>query len=290
MFKKAFYFIPLALFATACSEDDEPQVPEPEGPGYELEILTFEDADTEFDSYSFAQRSDIIISKWSDLIDDTQYGGKLLYNDFAYTGYAWHDDDNTELSGGVLDGGPFWNGGMAISNYFANATEDLDFNTQLAVPTGSAGRAGHNGSRNFCVHNGYADGESYKNHLPALSFADGVARVIDHMYVTNTSYTYAALRYGNAYAAAAGADSWFKIIAIGYSTTGAETGRTEFMLCDGSSKIINDWTKFDLTPLGEVVKVEFNIDGSDDLRGEWGLNTPAYFAFDDVAVRFPDTK
>ena len=106
------------------------------------------------------------------------------------------------------------------------------------------------------------------------------------MYVTNTSYTYSVLRYGDARAAAAGADSWFKIIAIGYDATGNETGRTEFMLCDGADKIVSDWTKFDLSMLGEVVKIEFNIDGSSDLRGEWGLNTPGYFAFDDVAVRF----
>ena len=46
MFKKVLYLIPLALLATACSDDDEPNVPD--GPGYELRTLTFEDADAHF--------------------------------------------------------------------------------------------------------------------------------------------------------------------------------------------------------------------------------------------------
>ena len=38
--------------------------------------------------------------------------------------------------------------------------------------------------------------------------------------------------------------------------------------------------------LGAGARVGFNIVGSDDLYGSYGLNTPAYFAYDDVAVRF----
>ena len=99
------------------------------------------------------------------------------------------------------------------------------------------------------------------------------------------TYTYSTLLNGNAYCAAAGADTWFKIIAIGYDKTGAETGTCEFLLCDGKDKIVNTWTKWDLSSLGDVAKIEFNMDGSADLRGEYGLNEPAYFAFDDVAVK-----
>ena len=44
--------------------------------------------------------------------------------------------------------------------------------------------------------------------------------------------------------------------------------------------------KWDLSVLGEVVSVGFNLVGSADLYGDWGLNAPAYFAYDDVAVRF----
>ena len=46
------------------------------------------------------------------------------------------------------------------------------------------------------------------------------------------------------------------------------------------------WQKWDLSVLGEVVSVALNIVGSADLYGDWGLNAPAYFAYDDIAVRF----
>lgn len=281
MFKKIIYLLPLAIISTACSdENDEP------GSSYELRTLTFEDTDAKFSPYSFADRSDITIADWSDLIDDVQYNGVLLYNDNNPTNYAWIDGGNTELSSGIVDGGAYWNGGHAVSNYFLSDLTNIDYMQQLSIATGREGAAGHNGSSNFCVHNGYVDGESYKDKLPALSFNDGVARTIDHMYVTNTAYTYATLSNGNAFCPAAGEDSWLKIIAIGYDAAGKESGRAEFKLCEGK-KIVSDWTKFELSSLKEVVKVEFNIDGSEDLRGEYGLNVPAYFAYDDVAVRFP---
>ena len=41
-----------------------------------------------------------------------------------------------------------------------------------------------------------------------------------------------------------------------------------------------------MSVLGAVVSVAFNIVGSADLYGDWGLNAPAYFAYDDIAVRF----
>ena len=78
MFKKVLYFLPLALVAASCS-NDEPDVPVEV---YELRVLTFEDADAAFTPYTIGS---VAISTWSDLVDDTQYGGTLLYGDMAYT-------------------------------------------------------------------------------------------------------------------------------------------------------------------------------------------------------------
>ena len=66
MFKKIIYLLPLAIISTACSdENDEP------GSSYELRTLTFEDTDAKFSPYSFADRSDITIADWSDLMYNT---------------------------------------------------------------------------------------------------------------------------------------------------------------------------------------------------------------------------
>lgn len=48
--------------------------------------------------------------------------------------------------------------------------------------------------------------------------------------------------------------------------------------------IVTDWTKFDLSGLGKVTRVTFNVTGSSD--NGYGFSQPAYFAYDDVAVRF----
>jgi hypothetical protein len=42
--------------------------------------------------------------------------------------------------------------------------------------------------------------------------------------------------------------------------------------------------------LGEVAKVRFNFRYSDEMGGKYGFTIPGYFAYDDVAVRFPKTE
>lgn len=253
-------------------------------PKVEIRVLTFEDEDTKFTSYAIPGCG-FPIDKWSDLIDDPQYGGALLYNDYSYTGYEWCDAGNTELSSGIIDGGAYWNGGHAISDYYMADYAAATYETQLAVSTGTVGAAGHNGSKNFCVHNGYVDDKSWKTTLASISFGDGVARVVDNMYVVPTSYVINSLMNGDGFSAPAGDDTWYKIVATGYDANGNATGTAEFMMCEGGN-IVTEWTKFDLSGLGKVLKIEFNIEGSDDLSGDYGLNCPAYFAYDDVAVRF----
>lgn len=254
-------------------------------PKVEIRTLTFEDADVKFTSYAIPGCG-YPVETWSDLIDDPQYGGQLLYNDYSYTGYEWHDAGNTELASGIIDGGVYWNGGHAISNYYMEDFSSASYETQLAISTGTAEGAGHDGSKNFCVQNGYVDDKSWKTVIPYFYFADNVERVVDHMYVTNTSYVYNSLANGDGFSTPAGDDTWYKIVATGYDVEGNVTATTEFMLCDGKDKIVNEWTKFDLSCLGKVAKITFNLVGSDDLSGDYGLNCPAYFAYDDVAVRF----
>lgn len=248
---------------------------------YELRTLTFEDGD-------YAGSGNYLGNKdWTSLVDARQYGGSLLYGEDGYSpsGYMWYDEGNTELASGLIDGGPFWNGGHAVSNYYMADFSAANYATQLAVSVGAEGAAGRNGSKNFCVQNGYVDASSWKTQLPELQFGDNVARIVDHMYVTNTSYVLHSLTYGDGFAAAAGDTTWFKIVATGYDADDNKTGEAEFFLCAGR-EIVKEWTKFELWTLGKVARITFNLQGSADLSGAYGLNTPAYFAYDDVAVRF----
>lgn len=253
---------------------------------YELRILTFEDEDAKFTPYSLDYAGKAI-NTWSDLVDDTQYGGSLTYNNYNVDTYYWHDENNTELYHEFQT--PYWGGGHAVSNYVIEDYKTLPeghygwYELQFSTPIG-----GHNGSSNFCVHNGYQDffnSSIYDPILATLSFADGVERVIDHMYVTNINYVLNSLTYGDGFCPAATETSELKIVATGYDASDNVIGTTTFTLCSGT-KLVTTWEKFDLSSLGKVAKVTFNFEASEDLVGSYGMNAPAYFAYDDVAVRF----
>jgi hypothetical protein len=221
------------------------------------------------------------------MIDSVQYGGDLLYSDGME--YSWVDSNNTNLSHSFTT--PYWTGGHAISNYviedYSTLPDGYDgwYALQLATPIG-----GNGGSANFCVHNGYKDffnEQLYDATLQGFEFADGVERVIDHMYITNTCYVLNSLTYGDGFAPAATEETLFKVIAYGYDAEDSLTGSCEFVLCQGTD-IVTDWQKWELSALGKVAKVVFNFAPSSDLVGDFGMNTPAYFAYDDVAVRFEE--
>ena len=290
------------------------------GKDYELRVLTFEDKDAKFSPYTldYAGRE---ITTWSDLIDNPQYGGPLTYGDYMSAMYTWYDEGNTELTHTFPDNYAycFWGGGHAISNYWGEGftNEDRDkhiakyygedyvtenagndamlgwFNLQFMTPVPA-----HSGN-NFAVHYGYKDFFSYVENLPEISFADGEARVIDHMYVTNTNYTLNQLvcgvmsEAGNTFGGSwtgLNDDAWLKIVAYGFDDVDADAyaepiSEVEFYLVQGED-VVTDWQKWDLSGLGAVAKVRFNFLYSEDMGGKYGFTIPGYFAYDDIAVRF----
>ena len=256
-----------------------------EGETYTLRTLSFEDVDAKFAGYTLYGGA--AINTWSDLIDNVQYGGTLTYTDFVEDTYYWYDEGNTELYHSFTT--PYWGGGHVVSNYVIEDYSTLPeghygwYELQMANPIG-----GHNGSANFAVHNGYSDffnSQIYDSSLQTLEFADGVERVIDHMYVTNTCYVLNSLTYGDGFNSPASETTYIKIVAYGYNANDEETGSVEFALCE-NGVLVTEWTKWDLSSLGKVAKVAFNFSASEDQIGSYGMTCPAYFAYDDVAVRF----
>ena len=261
----------------------------PKALDYELRVLTFEDEDTKFTPYSldYANKT---ISNWSDLVDDAQYGGTLTYNNYGEATYYWYDENNTEIEHSFTT--PYWGGGHAISNFVIENYETLPngyngwYELQFATPIG-----GHNNSKNFCVHNGYQDdynSQIYDGKLAWFSFKGGKEQVVDHMFVTNTCYVLNSLMYGDGFNSPATDDTWVKIVAYGYNANEEEVGTSEFYLCNTGRRFVTDWQKWDLSSLGKINKIVFNFAASDDQIGSYGLNCPAYFAYDDVAVQYTE--
>ena len=271
----------------------------------ELRTLTFEDANAQFTPYELEYFNNKQITTWSDLIAEDQYGdyilgygtwmGECIPTDDSH--YSWYDENNTFLAHDFplnYDSYCFAGGGHAISNYVSSDyAEHGNYMYQLTAYDKDANGlvtsgGGHNGSDNFAVHYGYYDGSSWnqttEDDLPAIYFKDGEARVIDHLYVCLTTYEYYCLHEGNGLTAPMGEGDYVIIEAIGHKEDGT-TSKISIRVADYHDGVIDDWTKWDLTALGEVVKVNFNIIGTND--NGYGFSQPAYFAYDDVAVQFP---
>lgn len=267
---------------------------------YELKTLTFEDwtnpADKSFEAYTLdytdTYGDSYEIEQWSDLIDPDQGGmyTGLIYPDQMMSGiyfefdptdwdrtapkYFWYDENNTKLSHACSY---FGFGGMAISNFAEEEGYSQDYNYQLTAyaPTASNFCMVHTGGSSW---GGDSDPETFENYF---TFGDGIARVIDHMYVANCVLPIGELDYdptGRLTITAKG------IIIDEYDeeTVSAEL---EFTLIENGEPIIEDWTKWNLSKLGKVNKVRFICNPS----GEYGFDnlSAPQFAFDDVAVRFP---
>lgn len=277
-------------------EDDGEELPY-----YELRILSFDDGTEKFAPYTItgydsatSSYYDHTVTTWSDLIDTPEYGGPLCYGDMGYSGemrgcdYHWSDEGNTYLASEFpvnYGSQVYWGGGHVVSHYAStDYTTYGTYEHQMTV-FGEEGAGGRNGSKNFGIHYGYIDGSAYNmtEVLPYIYFSDGEARVIDHMWVNNSCYAISCFMDGNGLTAVIGEEDWVKITATGYDAEGTST-TTEIYLCNGPENIVTEWTKWDLSVLGKVVKVEFNILGSSD--NGYGFSQPSYFAYDDVAVRF----
>ena len=293
-------------------------------PSYELRILTFEDDENKkFESfvleYEGLEEGYWEINTWSDLIDTKQQDGDKLYALAWYNGdqalYRWWDQNHTDLSHAFYDNGwaTFAGGGHAISDYtepeyhgdylrpylekyYDNPSEYWGWQyLQLMTPIGA-----HSG-KNFAVHYGYKDFMSMVEVLPSLEFAETGPHIIDHMYVTCTNYmlnqtiegvsredTDSGDQFGGNWDGLDKYDdAWLKIVAIGYASKDdtEPCSSSEFYLVNGKDVVL-DWRKWDLTELGMVEKVEFDFAYSEQMGGIYGFTIPAYFAYDDVAVRF----
>lgn len=102
------------------------------------------------------------------------------------------------------------------------------------------------------------------------------------VYVQNTAYTYYTMVNGNAFTKPFGTEDYLRLLAHGVHEDGTEATTQIYMASEG--KYLNDWTLFDLSALGEVKELYFTMEGSD--TGQWGLNTPSYFALDNLSVRY----
>jgi hypothetical protein len=124
---------------------------------------------------------------------------------------------------------------------------------------------------------------------PVITLPAGASPVsID---VTNTTYAYLSMRDGDAFAkkfgGASGNDLDFLLLTItGKDDSNTVVNHVDFPLADFTfadntqDYLIHDWTTVNLGTLAGSRTLTFSLTSSDN--GQFGMNTPAYFAIDDV--------
>jgi len=191
------------------------------------------------------------------------------------------DEDRTEFTSGdfefatgcMVDYASWWFFGYANSTDTKYETLDDQWNNIVG--------GGYDGSANYGV--AYASSYYGPCNVTVLNHADGIE--VPGFYITNSAYAHSSMTNGDAYAKKFAKDDWFKLTITGYDADGEVTGTKDFYLADlrdDKAYIINDWRYVDLSGLGKVKKLGFALSSSDN--GDWGMNTPAYFCFDNFGA------
>ncbi|MBC7354240.1 MAG: DUF4465 domain-containing protein [Thermogutta sp.] len=221
---------------------------------------------------------------WAGVVDFEDVGATLAPN--SYWNGSPNDGHNTFTSHGFVFHNNYtqawdvWDG-FAYSNKTDTTTPG--HTNQYSAITGS----GAGGSPTY--------GVSFVNlwgDLPKIDVPAGVA--LQSMQVTNTTYAYLSMKNGDDFAKKFGGSSgndpdWFKLTIYGKDLANQVLGTVEFYLADFRfadntlDYIVNWWATVDLTPISSARILEFSLDSSD--VGPWGMNTPAYFALDNIVFQ-----
>ena len=170
-----------------------------------------------------------------------------------------------------------WGFGMGFT-YTSCANDTTPGYTNLSAVT----KKGVKTNSYFTVNTG---GAMYG--LPAeITFKGGKAYKAKEVYVTNSTYAYLAIKdHNDGSGEYSVIKEWTKNDKFTLTITGyngqEKTGSVEVVLANGYN-IITSWQQVDLTKLGEVTKIDFNLTSTDN--GDWGMNTPAYFCLDQLTV------
>lgn len=189
------------------------------------------------------------------------------------SGFATYQHVFDDFGGGCCAGG--WT--------YSNQTdqETIGFTNAASAITGG----GFDGSENYGV-------AFLGDARTRTSFA--VPTLLSGGYFTNTTYAYHAVKTGEdgaGFVKAGGfvPGDFFRLTIEGRNAADNVIGTVDFLLADGTN-VVDDWTWVDLSSLGLVSGLSFELSSSDTstFNGQTFINTPAYFALDNLtAVPLP---
>ena len=172
----------------------------------------------------------------------------------------------------------YWEG-FAISNKADGSQSGFEY--QFNSITGD----GAGGSSQYGV--GFAPGPD----IADITLPAGASPV--SVELTNVSYAYYSMLNGDMFAKKFGGASgndpdYLRLTITGLDAANQSVGAVEFYLADytfannADDYIVDDWTSVDLSSLAGARKLSFSLASTDN--GMFGMNTPAYFAIDDLVT------
>lgn len=203
----------------------------------------------------------------------------------AGTYYNGSDEAGSFTSGGVNFGNSYNSAWSSWTGWAYSNTTDVTtagFGNQYSAYAGG----GADGSANYAV-----------NYSGNIAFSS--PRVVESIDITNTTFAALAMLNGDAYTkqfgsvngpdgnpdGTNGAD-FFRVLIIGMDADSVAVDTVVFYLADyrfsnnTEDYIVDSWETVDLSSLGAIKYLNFALESSDN--GDWGMNTPAYFAMDNL--------
>lgn len=206
------------------------------------------------------------------LIPNSHYTGSDGLGGFTSNGVFFENTYDTNFG--------FWSGGFIYSN--SNDTTTAGFTNDYSAITG----AGANGGGIYSV-----------NYYGNIDFTS--QKVVSSIALTNTTFAYLSMLNGDDFAKQFGdslnangendgsnGEDFFRLRILGRDQNSNITDSVIVYLADyrfsdnSQDYILKEWLTVDLTALGAIQFLEFELSSSD--VGSWGMNTPAYFALDNL--------
>lgn len=266
---KKLFIAALALAALASCSDDEQS-----NKKLEFEVITFENlSDLTGESVvpSNATVEGFVTNEYENLFWAKEYaedepfsnadgtsGTYRLFNDLLFS-----TTDQNVWFGSYYSNGANWGGiydswaGFVVSKNIDTTPTEVDYANQFSAWTAAA-KSGD--TFLACYYDSYSGGYA----TPTIELRE--PRIIDHLYVTNSTVVFPYVSTTE--------NAYLRLTATGY-LNGAEVATCSLMLAEGANKV-DDWTKFTLFTT-EVDKVQFTVESND-------MYYPGYFCIDNLTL------
>ena len=212
-----------------------------------------------------------------------------------------------------LDAADFYNGadlaggfvsyGMEFNNMYTNITNSCCWNGWAYSQTTDTATPGAVNQYSAFTGSGATGSARYGVAFSGLDAGGGIIPEIDlpagsnptSVKVTNTTYAALSMVLGDGFAKRFGGPSgddpdWFLLTVQGFNSADTVVGDVSLYLADyrfsnpAEDYVLDQWTNLELTSLAGlgVRKLSFRLSSSDS--GQFGMNTPAYFAIDNLVL------